>query len=259
MIWLEHAIVFVLVVAGPIWDYFEFKRLKVSTHPDAKVRFYRKTLIAQWLIAAMVLLAVGRGIFYAPPGWTWMHLAMAKTLAITFAVGLIFALAAPIAALKKTKGRAAIRKAFAKLMFFLPDQPGQYGVFAALCVTAGICEEWICRGFLFRYFGAWPPVAGAMPHGTAWPLGLTAAFILSAVIFGANHFYQGVTGVVQTAVLGAVFGLLYLWTGSLLVPMIVHALVDLRALILLMGVNGPDEESGPNAAATAPSQPRDHI
>jgi membrane protease YdiL (CAAX protease family) len=40
-----------------------------------------------------------------------------------------------------------------------------------------------------------------------------------------------------------VFGLIYLWTGSLLIPMIVHALVDLRALLLLMGVNGHDDQS----------------
>jgi uncharacterized protein len=248
MIWLEHAIVFLLVVVAPIWDYFEFKRLKATTDPNAKVRFYRKTLVSQWIISAAVFVAVGRGIFWAPPDWAWMHSTLAKAVAMVFAAGLVFAMLAPFAALKKPKAQAAIKQAFTKLMFFLPDRAEQYGIFAALCVTAGICEEWICRGFLFRYFGAWPQVGGVLPNGTAWPLGLTAAFVISAGIFGANHFYQGVSGVVQTTVLGAVFGLLYLWTGSLLIPMIVHVLVDLRALLLLMGVNSNHDESH-NAAA----------
>jgi uncharacterized protein len=173
----------------------------------------------------------------------WMHFTVAKAIAGVFAAGLIFAMVAPFTALKKPKARAALRQAFAKLMFFLPNRAEQYGIFAALCVTAGICEEWVCRGFLFRYFGAWPSVGGVVAHGTAWQYGLTAAFVISTIIFGANHFYQGVSGVIQTTVLGAVFGLIYLWTGSLLIPMIVHALVDLRALLLLMGVNGHDDES----------------
>jgi membrane protease YdiL (CAAX protease family) len=243
-LWLGHAVVFALVLAGPVWDYFEFKRLKASKDPRAKLVFYRKTLVAQWVMAAVVLVAVGRGIFQAPPQWEWMRSSLAKTLAITFSIGLIAALAAPFAALKRPKGRAAIEKAFLKLRFFLPGRPEEYGMFSALCVTAGICEEWICRGFLFRYFGAWPAVDGVFPPGTAWPWGLIAAFVISAVIFGANHFYQGVGGVIQTTVLGAVFGLLYLWTGSLLVPMIVHAAIDLRALALIMGIDTGEGESG---------------
>ena len=42
-------------------------------------------------------------------------------------------------------------------------------------------------------------------------------------------------GIISTGLLGAGFGFLYLWSGSLLLPMIVHALVDLRALGLLKG------------------------
>lgn len=233
MIWLQHALVFLIVVAGPAWDYYEFKRLKASTDPAAKVKFYKKIFIAQWALAALVLLAAGRGIFWAPVKFAWMQTAWARSVGGGLLAGVVIGLLAPFLALSKPKGRAALRNAFGKLEFFLPTRAGQFGWFGAVCITAGVCEEWVFRGFLFHYFSETPS------H-----FGLAAAFVISAVLFGANHFYQGWRGVLSTGLLGAGFGLLYLWTGSLLVSMIVHALVDLRALVLLRGAFRPGEWDG---------------
>jgi membrane protease YdiL (CAAX protease family) len=230
MIWLQHALVLLILVAGPIWDYYEFKRLKATTDPAAKVKFYRKIFAAQWTLAALVLLAVGRGIFWAPAKFAWMNTAVARSVGGGALVGILIGLIAPFLALSKPKGRATLRKAFGKLAFFLPTQTGQFGWFGAICITAGICEEWVFRGFLFHYF-----------RQTPWHFGLAATFVISTVLFGANHFYQGWKGILSTGLLGAGFGLLYLWTGSLLAPMILHALVDLRALALLKGAFRPGD------------------
>jgi membrane protease YdiL (CAAX protease family) len=232
MIWLQHCLVALILVAGPIWDYYEFKRLKETTDPAAKVKFYKKALVAQWTLSALVPLAAGRGIFWAPAKFLWMNAAWARSVGGGLLAGIAIGLLSPFLALSKPKGRATIRRAFGKLDFFVPTQAGQFGWFGALCITAGVCEEWIFRGFLFRYFGELP-----------WHFGLTAAFVISAVIFGANHFYQGWRGILSTGLLGAGFGLLYLWSGSLLLPMIVHALVDLRALGLLKGAFRAEPEA----------------
>jgi membrane protease YdiL (CAAX protease family) len=236
MIWLQHVLVF-LILVGPVWDYYEFKRLKASTDPGAKVKFYKKILVAQWALSALVLLAVGRGIFWAPAKFAWMNSVVARSVGGGVLVGVALGLVLPFLALSKPKGRAAIRKAFAKMAFFVPTHAGQFSWFGALAITAGICEEWVFRGFLFRYFGETP-----------WHLGLAAAFVISTVLFGVNHFYQGWTGILSTALIGAGLGLLYLWTGSLLAPMIVHALVDLRALALLKGAFRPDETTDGDSA-----------
>jgi len=57
----------------------------------------------------------------------------------------------------------------------------------------------------------------------AWP-----AVFLGALIFGVGHLYQGPAGVMKTGATGLLMGILYVGTGSLLFPMILHAAVDLH-------------------------------
>jgi len=59
-----------------------------------------------------------------------------------------------------------------------------------------------------------------------------AALILSAIVFGLLHWYQGLMGIMMTTVMGAVFTGAYLYSGNILVPMILHALIDLNGLLL---------------------------
>lgn len=233
MIWLQHILIFLLVVGGPLWDHYEFKKLKASTDPRRKVRFYQKMLIMQWLFALIILGVAGRGIWFAPAtqDWPWLHSERAHSFALGLLVGLIVVMAMPLLALGKPKARAAIRKGFAKLNFFVPDQTFEFPWFGGLCVTAGICEEWACRGFVLHYFAITP-----------WRLGMGTAVILSAAIFGLNHLYQGLSGMISAGVLGAILAVLYLVTGTLLLPMALHALIDLRALALIAGARERAEE-----------------
>jgi membrane protease YdiL (CAAX protease family) len=46
------------------------------------------------------------------------------------------------------------------------------------------------------------------------------------------HFYQGVFGVVMTALVGAVMAGLYLWTGDLWIVIAAHAGLDLFGLVV---------------------------
>ena len=91
-----------------------------------------------------------------------------------------------------------------------------------VAITAGICEEIIFRGFLLRYLHVFP-----------WTLNLTLALLISSVIFGFHHLYQGAGGVAGTAIVGVLFGLLFVLTGSLLLPIIFHGAIDLRLLAVL--------------------------
>ena len=45
--------------------------------------------------------------------------------------------------------------------------------------------------------------------------------------------YQGVVGVVSTTIVGAVMMLIYVVTGTIVVPIVLHALFDLRSLVLI--------------------------
>jgi membrane protease YdiL (CAAX protease family) len=55
---------------------------------------------------------------------------------------------------------------------------------------------------------------------------------VGAVAFGLAHAYQGIAGIVTTGVLGGVMAGLYLGTGSLLLPVLLHTLIDLRFLLV---------------------------
>jgi hypothetical protein len=55
-------------------------------------------------------------------------------------------------------------------------------------------------------------------------LSLTRALVLPSVIFGIEHYYQGVAGAGQTTPIGLLLATMLLATGNLLLPMAVHAL-----------------------------------
>jgi len=102
----------------------------------------------------------------------------------------------------------------------LPRNRPELGVGAALSVNAGIVEE-----ALFRL--ALPALLVVV---TGEPL---SAFLIAALAFGALHAYQGVAGVLGTTAVGLLLTLVYVLSGSILVAMLVHALLDLRTLVLI--------------------------
>ena len=102
----------------------------------------------------------------------------------------------------------------------LPRNRAELKYGAALAVNAGVVEE-----LLFRL---------ALP---ALIFGVTgsavAAVAVSIVIFGLLHVYQGAPGIIGAVIMGAAFMTIYLATGSILVAIVVHALFDLRSLVLI--------------------------
>lgn len=108
-----------------------------------------------------------------------------------------------------------------RVRIMVPTRPSERMWFLGLSITAGICEELLFRGLL-------PALLAALLHEPSpW-----LVILLAAGAFGAAHAYQGVTGVVVTAILGAVLGFIYLGTGSLFLVMVLHALIDARVGLL---------------------------
>jgi|GEM_PF-5253961 len=81
-------------------------------------------------------------------------------------------------------------------------------------VSAGFCEEFLYRGFLFFVLAA----AGA---GKGWRLAI------SSVAFGLAHCFWGPWGMAWTAILGLTLGLAVLWRASVWPAVIAHTLLDL--------------------------------
>ena len=73
---------------------------------------------------------------------------------------------------------------------------------------------------------------------------VSLAVLLGALLFGMAHAYQGTRGVGQTALVGLAMAILYLISGSLWVPMALHAFIDLNSGMLAYAFLRP---AGPSA------------
>jgi uncharacterized protein len=91
---------------------------------------------------------------------------------------------------------------------------------AAISINAGIVEEIFFR--LLMPF-AWFAITG----------NAVVALLVSVVLFGLVHAYQGVVGVVATMAIGAMLTLVYLATQQIWLAILLHACIDLRVLVFL--------------------------
>lgn len=65
-------------------------------------------------------------------------------------------------------------------------------------------------------------------------LGIILALVVNAVLFGLGHTYQGITGVLDTALAGLVLCLLYWFARrNLWLPILTHGIVDTTAFLLI--------------------------
>jgi len=101
-----------------------------------------------------------------------------------------------------------------------PQTPIALTMFILLSSVAGFIEEIIFRGYLQRQFGA---LTGNIYLG----------LVLSAIVFGLGHGYEGPRRMALIAVFGMLFGLLTIWRRSLRPGMIAHAWHDSFSGIVL--------------------------
>jgi membrane protease YdiL (CAAX protease family) len=106
---------------------------------------------------------------------------------------------------------------------FMPETSRELRHSLALVLSASVGEEILYRGFLISYLAHYT--------GTT-ALGLCLAVALPAVLFGVCHCYQGLHAVAKIALLATLFGAIFVVTGSLWIPMILHFLVDLIGMLL---------------------------
>jgi len=212
----DHFVVFAFAIVLPVYaryNYPRFKRALESGVPEARSRQYRKTTVRQWaltLVAIAVWFRAGRsaeelGLGVPSGPRFWIGLVVAAALAILWRRMFL-------AAVNDEAGRESLMTQLRALQPLLPSTIGELRLFTILSITAGICEELLFRGYLIWYLTLY--------------VGLPAAGVLSGVVFGLGHFYQGPRQAVKIIFLGFVFVLFYVGTATLWIPMALHALLD---------------------------------
>jgi membrane protease YdiL (CAAX protease family) len=94
---------------------------------------------------------------------------------------------------------------------------------AATMFLVGVYEELSARGFLLARCrtalgGVWAPV------------------LLSSIVFGLGHLYQGILGVLQTAAIGVILALYTVHWGTLWPAILAHALLNTLSIAALEGM-----------------------
>jgi membrane protease YdiL (CAAX protease family) len=209
-----------LVGGQPFVGALNARRFRAAADPHARLARYYRTITLEWALCGLALLVV----LVSPrlgladlgvQGMRWSAYSVVGLVGLLLSViGLLFLRFRMLGGQPQVTGPGAVLE-------LLPRTPTERRVFAALAVSAGICEELLYRGFALAVLAAIAPSIGPL-----WTV------VIGAVAFGLAHAYQRLAGMLVTGVLGGCLAVLYLGTGSLLLPVAFHALVDLRVLVL---------------------------
>ena len=228
--WVPYArVLFAMAfVLFPFIDIEAKRRLQKHTSSTARISLYRSGILRSWVLTSIALLLATPGnllvLERSAPDIPWL-LASASHRALAAALlGLVATLALGQSVL--FGATAAWRRKYAtathRVRYFLPVTNEERRLWLFACVTAGVCEELLVRGYLLQFLN------GKIVGGPS--LGLTAAWIISSVAFGLGHFYQGLRGAITAALGGLVLGLMAILTGDLLLSIVVHIFIDAAAL-----------------------------
>lgn len=215
---LDHGFVFIFVIVFPIAGFFGFHRLLRRADAGESVnrsQLYRNTSIGHWTLFLMCM------ALWAGEARLWAALGFALQLDLQFALAAILtALGIAVLLMQSRQVKAAtqeeitgIKRRFGRLAIIMPRNGNELARFYGLSITAGIVEEILWRGFLIWYLSQFMP--------------LWAAALVSTLGFAMAHAYQGLSHLPQITAVGAAFAGLYLLAGSIWLPIILHAAVDI--------------------------------
>jgi hypothetical protein len=210
------ALVLGAVAINSCLGFIRSNHLRQTAAPNRPM-VYVRTILVEWLILALVLAGV------------WLHKSPLRTVLgerwrsrSQFLRDLGIALAFLILSIAVTSafghhGQHAATDPAVK--FLMPETANEKWLWALLAISAGICEEAVYRGYLQQQF-------------TAYTHSIPVGIMISAVLFGAGHAYQGTRLAVLIGLGALLSGALAWWRKSVRPGMIAHTLQDLLAIIV---------------------------
>jgi membrane protease YdiL (CAAX protease family) len=233
---LDHTLVALLVafvIYGIVRGQPKVKETEFTTATKLSVYWANGTLLwigaiatgAVWMLAGRALGDLGLTGRHTSPG-------IGAAITVAFVAWYAFETYSEIGTPAR---RAALRDRWRRDCPFVPETGRELGHFTFLAITAGITEEIIARGFLISYVGWYTGSSAA---------GIGAAVTIPAVAFAVAHRYQGWKAVLRVAVLALFFGAIFVVTGSLLIPILLHAVIDLAGGIMSCRLASDDSREG---------------
>jgi membrane protease YdiL (CAAX protease family) len=212
---------------------------RVEARPDGRLRLYRNFVLRMWPLMALPLVTVATTdrITARDVGWAWPHGVTGYLLTGCYMlIGVIASLR-----VRRMMRRGLVIAQRQRIAFMMPRTTRERWWTAALAVTAGAVEETIFRGSLLA-------VGTNVYH---LPTIVVAGAAL--VLFAASHLYQGWRGLIGSALVGYIFTVIFLTSGSLLLAIVAHIAHDLMSLLLIPAKSSPKRPEEPNPAKAPPT------
>lgn len=137
-----------------------------------------------------------------------------------FAILLLFINALSVLLLTMAFGTSQVVEEANRLLLELSESPeGLIAIVASLSL-AGICEEFLFRGFL--------------QNSLSRRFKFIPAVIVSSVVFGLFHFDPQLVYIISTVIAGLILGYIYHRWQSLVVSMTAHSIMNIIVLVTLL-------------------------
>lgn len=173
-----------------------------------------KQVIVTWVLFSACLIGLW---FVLDRPWAELGIRgadpMRQVIGLGIAAFVVAVVVLPIRSLLKSgDGRSTMDEQLGGMALFMPSSRNEEKWFKGVSVSAGLTEELIFRGYLLWYLqhfvNIWWAAAGAI------------------VLFGLAHLYQGLKMLPGILMISAVAVFLYLYTQSLLIPIVFHIAID---------------------------------
>ena len=217
--WLHTvAVLFVLILSAALGRL----RVNLLTQQTPRVYRYLSTAMLEWLLLGSVIAGIySRRAFLIEalknPGRSALK-SMAAGITVYLFGFIVIAAVGSVLYFTPLHSRTNTDVVLA----LAPDTPLEFVLWFGLSLTAGFCEELIFRGYLMQQFTAW----------TTRPI---LAILLTALLFGSIHLYEGIAAVIPLTALAIVYGFVVRrFHGDLRAVIVAHTLQDFLVAFLVL-------------------------
>lgn len=213
---LRTAFAVFLMVGVPLLSWRSARPEQLREIP--KTALYFSAVVSQWVLALIGVLV----IWVAGLAWQAVGLVpVAESEFLKWTAVLVLVSVAGLGLVLLLEQRGWWPKESEMVQLLLPQTSREkLWSLLGLAPTAGLCEEFLYRGFLLAEAAVWF-------HSAGWGV------VISSIAFGFAHFYQGLNGMVRAGLLGALLAWPVVQTGSIYPSMTAHFLIDVVALLWL--------------------------
>jgi uncharacterized protein len=223
--WADHITGFLFSVALPLLAIMQSPKESpnVVFNSSQKLKIYLSNCFSLFIMAAVI---VSVWLLFNRPltelGLTESITATSSWLWAVVAFALLYALDTVISVSTKKRLAASIND-WKKRTPFMPTKKRELPGFFLLCLCAGIFEEVVYRGYLVTYYSYLFESSAARQ---------SLSVVLPALVFSMSHFYQGTKAVIKIFIFSVFFGYIFIQSGSLLIVMLIHLLVNVAGGLL---------------------------